>query len=380
MAEAPPFSIGIEEEYLLVDAESFALAEAPDGLMEACAARLEGQVSPEFLQCQIEIGTKVCAGIAEARDDLRRLRATVAEEAARHGLAPIAASCHPLADWKEQQKTDKERYHDLERDMAGVAQRLLICGMHVHVGLGEGATGDALRLDLMPQMSYFLPHLLALSTSSPFWQGRDTGLASYRLTVFDNLPRTGLPPLFWSWAEYERVTNVLVDLQIIEDTSKIWWDLRPSHSYPTLESRICDVSPRLEDTLALAAATQAILRMLWRLKTRNQRWRAYDRFLIDENRWRAQRYGVGEGLIDFGRGEIEPFDVLVEELLGLIAEDAAALGSMAEVEGLRRIAAEGTSADRQRRVFAEAKAKGEDDEAALRVVVAALIAEFREGL
>ena len=189
------FTLGIEEEYLLVDRETGDLREAPEGLMEACAAELEGQVSPEFLQCQIEIGTRVCRDISGARDDLRRLRTTVSAHAAAHGLSPIAVSCHPFADWKDQHHTDRDRYNRLAEDLGGVVRRMLICGMHVHVGLPD----DETRIDLMGQLSYFLPHMLALSASSPFWQGQDTRLASYRLTVFDNLPRTGLPPLSRAW-------------------------------------------------------------------------------------------------------------------------------------------------------------------------------------
>ena len=376
MSQEPDFTIGVEEEYLLVDLDSYNLAEAPEGLMAACAAELQGQVSPEFLACQIEIGTKVCATPADAREDLKRLRSTVAKCAAAYNLAPIAASCHPSADWAKQHRTKKDRYADLERDLGGVASRLLICGMHTHVGLND----DALRIDLMPQMAYFLPHLLAMSGSSPYWQGRDTGLNSYRLTVFDNLPRTGLPPMLTSWNEYERTTGVLVELGIIEDTTKIWWDLRPSHRFPTLESRICDVCPRLEDAVTIAAMTQAVMRMLWRLKTQNQRWRSYDRMLIDENRWRAQRYGMSGGLIDFGRREIVPFANLAEELLVMLAPDGAALGSGAELEGVRRLAAAGASADRQRAVFTQAKADGADDDTALVAVTKSLVEEFHADL
>ena len=219
---------------------------APPGFIEDCRADLQEQVSPEYKKCQVEIGTRVCPSIGAARDDLRRLRSTISRHAGRHGLTPIAASCHPFSDWKHQHHTDKERYHGLERDLAGVARRLLICGCHVHVGIED----NALRADLLRQMPYFLPHLLALSTSSPFWQGEDTGLASYRISVFDNLPRTGLPPDYQSWAELQRSVDVLVDLGIIEDSSKIWWDIRPSHRYPTLETRIMDVSPRAEDASA----------------------------------------------------------------------------------------------------------------------------------
>ncbi len=373
MSRRPSLTVGIEEEYLLVDRDSLDLAEAPEALMTACQSDMGGQVSPEFLQCQIEVGTKVCSTIAEARDDLRRLRAMVSKHAAAFNLAPIAVSCHPFADWKQQHHTRKDRYDDLQHALGGVARRMLICGMHVHVGIEDNAR----RIDLMPQLCYFLPHLLALSTSSPFWNGEDTGLASYRLTIFDNLPRTGLPPRFGSWDEYERTAGTLIDLGVIEDTTKIWWDLRPSHRFPTLETRIMDVSPRLEDALSLAALVQALTRMLMRMRARNLRWREYDRFLIAENRWRAQRYGMAEGLIDFGERTIKPLGQLIEELTELLAEDAEALGSLDQVIRLRQIAEHGTSATRQRRVHAEAAAAGQDPG---RAVVRHLIEEFHADL
>ena len=377
MSQAEPaLTLGIEEEYLLVDRDSLDLAAAPEELMRACAEDLEERVSPEFLQCQIEVGTGVCPSIADARDELRHLRATVARRAAEHGLAPIAAGCHPFADWKSQDHTRKERYETLERQLAGVARRMLICGMHVHVGLED----PALRIDLMPQMSYFLPHLLALSASSPFWKGQDTGLASYRVSIFDNMPRTGLPPAFASWGEYERTAQVLIDLEIIEDTSKIWWDLRPSSSFPTLETRICDVTPRLEHTLSLAALVQCVTRMLWRLRQANQSWRRYERFLIAENRWRAQRYGTTEGLIDLGRRAVVPMEELVEELVEMIEEDAGVLGCVREIEGLRELGAGGTSAERQRAELARATEGGASHDEAMRAVVAHLIEEFHADL
>ena len=370
--EEPPFTLGIEEEYLLVDRESLDLAQAPDGLMEACKADLEGKVSPEFLQCQIEVGSGVCANIGEAREDLRHLRATVARHAAEYGLAPIAASCHPFADWKDQHHTDKDRYNALRKDLGGVARRMLICGMHVHVGIPD----PDMRIDLMNQLVYFLPHLLAMSTSSPYWQGMDTGLHSYRLTVFDNLPRTGLPPRLDGWGTFERSVNILVDLGLIEDSSKIWWDLRPSSRFPTIESRICDVSPRLESTLTLAALTQCLTRMLWRLARDNQRWRIYDTFLISENRWRAQRYGVSEGLIDFGQRQLEPFPQLVDEMIDLVAEDAEALGCTAEVRAATKLTEGGNASVRQRLIYRAARDNGAERVEALRAVVAHLIEEF----
>lgn len=369
---SPEFTIGIEEEYLLVDLDSLALAPAPEALMRACAQDLESQVSPEFLTCQIEIGTKPCTTVAEAREDLRRLRRTVARHARAHNLAPIAASCHPFSDWRAQSHTDKQRYNELQHDLAGVVRRMLICGMHVHVGIEPPDR----RIDLMNQLTYFLPHLLALSCSSPYWQGQDTGLASYRLTVFDNLPRTGPPPRMESFGSFERSVQALVDLGVIEDASKIWWDLRPSSRFPTIEARICDVQPRLEDALTLAALTQALARMLWRLALKNQRWRIYDAFLVAENRWRAQRYGTTEGLIDFGRGEIVDMAVLVEEILELIAEDAAFFDSVAEIGAARDMLSRGTSAERQRAVFAAARETGQTEAEALQSVVRHLIEEY----
>ncbi len=372
----PSLTIGIEEEYLLVDAETLDLVEeAPAGLMEQAERELQGHVSPEFLQCQIEVETSVCRTVGEARAELAKLRRVLARIAGEHGLALIAASTHPFADWSRMQFTPKERYLQLAEDLAGVGRRLLICGMHVHVGVED----EDLRIDLFNQLPYFLPHLLALSTSSPFWQGRDMGLQSYRLTVFDTLPRTGLPPEFESWGEYTRAVDVLVHAGIIEDATKVWWDLRPSARFPTLESRICDVCTRLDDAVAIAAMTQSLVRMLWRLRRRNQRWRRYGRFLVNENRWRAQRYGTREGLIDFGRGELVPYEELLRELQELLREDAAALGCEKELLATSDILERGTSAERQRQVYHRALEAGADEHEALRGVVRFLIEETVAG-
>lgn len=371
-AAAPSFTIGIEEEYFLVSRASRDIAsEPPDGMLEECQALLEGQVSPEFLKAQIEVGTRVCDSLAEARADLSRLRGTVAAVAARHGLAPIAASTHPFAQWDAQKPTDRERYSAIARDLQGVGRRLVICGMHVHVGVED----EELRIDLMNQVAYFLPHLLALSTSSPFWRGRDSGLKSYRISVFNELPRTGLPEYFDSWGEYQRQVSRLVRAGIIEDATKLWWDIRPSARFPTLEMRITDVCTRLDDAIALAAIFRCLLRMLYRLRRRNQRWRIYARMLVDENRWRAQRYGLDAGLVDFGRGEIVPYPDLLEELLELIADDAAFFGCESEVAAARAILANGTSAHRQLTVFKQAAAAGAMPHEALCAVVDALIGE-----
>ena len=262
----PSFSIGIEEEYLLVDRKTRDLVrDAPDSLMSECEKRLKGRVSPEFLQCQIEIGTSKCDNVKEAAEEVAYLRRTVADVAGEHNLAPIAASTHPFAIWEEQKHTRKERYNVLARDMQGVVRRLLICGMHVHVGLDD----DELRIDLLQQIAYFLPHLLALSTSSPFWRGEDTGLKSYRLAVFDEMPRTGLPESFDSFAEYERHLEIMIHAGLLEDGTKLWWDVRPSARFPTLEMRIADVCTHVKDTVAIAAPYVCLLRMLYRLKRSN---------------------------------------------------------------------------------------------------------------
>jgi len=370
----PTFTIGIEEEYLLVDKESRDLEpEPPAALLAKCEEALRGQVSPEFLRSQIEVGTRVCKSVQQARDELVHLRGTVAGIADEFGLAPIASSTHPFAEWSAQQHTDKERYNVLARDLQHVARRLVICGMHVHVGIED----DDLRIDLMNQASYFLPHLLALSTSSPFWQGTPTGLKSYRLSIFDELPRTGLPHQFSSYSEYARTVELLVSAGLIEDATKLWWDLRPSARFPTLEMRITDVCPLMEDGIAIAALYVCILRLLYRLRRKNQRWRHYPPFLIRENRWRAQRYGIGEGLVDFGKGAVVAFPMLLEELFDLVAEDAAYFGCAAEIAHARTILQRGTSADRQLARYDEVMKLGGSEQAALVAVVDGIIAETR---
>jgi carboxylate-amine ligase len=373
----PPFSLGIEEEYLLVDRASRELiSEAPPAMLAECEALLQGQVTPEFLQSQIEVGTRVCATLGEARDQLRHLRRTVAEVAGRHGLAIIAASTHPFAHWGSQRPTSKERYEMLARDLQGVARRLIICGMHVHVGIPD----DDLRIDLLSQVTYILPHLLALSTSSPFWRGTDTGLKSYRIAVFSELPRTGTPEQFESWSEYQRHVRVLVNAGVIDDASKLWWDVRPSARFPTLEMRITDVCTRLEDAIAIAALYRCWLRMLWRLRRNNQRWRRYAAMLINENRWLAQRYGFEKGLVDFGKGHIVPYAELLEEIIEILAPDAAHFGCEAEVAHARTILARGTSAHWQVEAFEDARAGGATETDALKAVVDLLIRETLSGL
>jgi len=373
----PAFTIGVEEEYLLVDKETRALVvDPPPTLMAEAEAICGSQVTTELLRSQIEVGTKVCKNVQEVRADLSLLRSNIIQVAGRHGLAPIAASTHPFSSWTEQKPTRNVRYDELTFEMQGAARRMVICGMHVHVGIED----DELRIDLMNQLSYFLPHLLALSCSSPFWNGRDTGLKSYRLTIFDALPRTGLPERFASWAEYQRHIKLLIDAGLIEDSTRIWWDLRPSARFPTLETRIMDVCTRLDDAVALAALLVCILRMLYRLRTRNQRWRIYTPMLIRENRWRAMRYSFDEGLVDLAKGKIEPFADLVDDLLSHVSEDAEALGCEKELGDVRQILSRGTSAHRQLKGYELERASGTSDEGSLRAVVDTLIADTAEGL
>ena len=377
MASEPPLTVGIEEEYLLVDVETRELiVEPPPAMLAECEAKIQDLVRPEFMMSQIEIGTRVCRTVQEAREDLAWLRRSVAEVAGRYGLAPIAASTHPFSEWQLQKFTDKDRYRALARDMQGVARRLLICGMHVHAGIDD----DELRIDLMNQVSYFLPHLLALSTSSPFWRGENSGLKSYRLSVFDELPRTGLPSRFASASEYQRHIAVLIRAGLFKDASMIWWDVRPSARFPTLEMRISDVCTELDDAIAIAALYLCILRMLYRLRRQNQRWRTYDRMLIDENRWRAKRYGIDEGLIDFGKGELVAFGTLLEELIALTQVDAEKLGCSAEVIHCREILLRGTSAHQQLATYAEAVEAGRSRHDALCDVVDMLIKKTVSGV
>jgi len=364
---APPsFTIGIEEEYMLVNPQTGDLVrKVPRSLMPALRKKLGKTVSPEFLQSQIEVGTPVCRSIKDANAELQSLRKTVAEVVARYDMAIIAASTHPFARAEDQHITNKARYATLAKDLQEVVRRLLISGMHVHVGIED----DDLRIDLMNQASYILPHLLALSTSSPFWHGRDTGLKSYRMSVWNEMPRTGLPQPFDTFSDFQRHLDVLVSAGVIEDSTKVWWDIRPSARYPTLEMRISDLCTTLKDAMCIAAVFQCWLRMLYRLRQSNQRWRQYSNWLIDENRWRAHRYGIDDGLIDFGRGEIVDYSVLLDEILFLIREDAEALDCTREIKHARTILKRGTSAHRQLKVYYHAIEQGRSEQDAMKKVV-----------
>lgn len=375
--ERPLFTIGIEEEYFVVDRETRDLvAEIPQDLLSALEHPPVGATSPEFIRSQVEIGTPVAKDMTELAEYLAAMRRFVSDSVTERGMAIISASTHPFAEWGRQKHTDKTRYNELEQDLQGVVRRLLICGMHVHVGIGD----EDLRIELMNQVTYFLPHLLAVSGSSPFWHGEDTGLKSYRTSVFRAMPRTGIPEQFSSWSEYQRHIDVLVGTGVIADASKLWWDIRPSARYPTLEMRSTDIATRWSDALAIAATYQSLLAMLYQLRSENRKFRQYSRMLIQENNWRAQRYGADESLIDFGQGKLVPMRDLIDELVEMVREQAVELGAMEHVEHIRSIVAQGTSADRQRAVFESAVVDGATTHDALVMVVDHLIDETMEGL
>ncbi len=375
--ERPEFTIGIEEEYLVVDKETRNLFESPPQKMwDELSEVLGGQVTHEFLQAQIEVGTKVSANLAEAREDLTRLRRDLTKVVSEYGAAIIAASTHPFANWDNQQTTEDPRYTRLQADYQQVARQLVICGMHVHVGIED----PHVRMDLMNQVRYFLPHLLALSTSSPFWDGKLTGLLGYRLVIFQNLPRTGIPEEFISWGEYQRHVEILVEAGLIEDATKLWWDIRPSARYPTLEMRISEVCTRLDDAMTVAALYQSLLGFLYRLRRDNKKWRIYSPSIIEENVWRAQRYGVDGSLVDLGKGALVPYSELIEEIIELVAQDAIEFDVRDEVRNARKIVSEGTSAHRQIKAFEAALEGGANEHEALQAVVDALIVDTLHGI
>ncbi|WDI31317.1 carboxylate-amine ligase [Hyphococcus flavus] len=368
----PALTLGLEEEYLLVDPETRDLVSEPSPeFMSECKERLGERVTPEFLKCQVEIGTPVCANISDARHHLNALRSVIINTADKFGMKLMAASTHPFAQWGRQKHTEAPRYDLLDADLGGVIRRMLICGMHVHAGIEDQED----RIDLMNQARYFLPHLLALSTSSPFWGGHDMAMRCSRLGIFDSMPRTGIPDRYESWSEYERMIERLIHAGVMEDGSKLWWDMRPSARFPTVEMRITDVCTRMEDALCIAALYQSILRMLARIKQRNMRWRIYPRIMLEENRWRAQRYGCTKSMIDLGRGECVPFGSLIEEIIEIVTEDATALGCLKEVQHARVILKRGTSACRQIDTYTEARKDGADEREAFVKVVDMLIGD-----
>jgi carboxylate-amine ligase len=361
-------TVGIEEEYQIVDPETRELRSYIQEFLEQGRVVLQEQIKAEFLQSQVEVGSKICRSLREVREEVCRLRRSVGEVARNNGLAIVAASTHPFSTWTSQQVTAGERYTQLQVDMAELARRMLIFGMHVHVGIED----KELVIDVMNQVRYFLPHLLALSTSSPLWHGRETGLKSYRSVVFESLPRTGIPPAFDSWADYEAFVGVLQTTNCVSDPSKIWWDVRPHSRFSTLEFRICDICTRIDDAVCLVALVLGIVGKLIRLRRANQSFRRYRHHLVTENKWRAVRYGLDGRLIDFGiRAEV-PMRELALELLEFVDDVADGLGIREEIGRVHGILAEGTSADRQLEVWSRSREP--------KAVVDHLIAETSLGL
>ena len=345
----PKLTIGIEEEYQLIDPESRELTSYVQDFMEQGQVVLKDQIKPEFLKSQVEVGSRICHDIHEARRELVRLRRSISDLAQNNGLRIAASSTHPFSSWRDQDVTASSRFYKHLEQMADVARRLLIFGMHVHVGIED----KELMIDVMDQARYFLPHLLALSTSSPFWYGRDTGLKSYRSIVFESMPRTGPPPAFDSWAEHQAFVDTLVRTGSIEDPTRIWWDIRPHPKFPTLEFRVCDICTRVDEAICLTALIVAIVGKLIQLRKSNQAWRRYRHHLIEENKWRAVRYGIDGKLIDFGiRAEVPTRDLIIE-ILEWVDDVVDELGVREEVAYARTILARGTSADRQKEVFEE---------------------------
>src|SRR5919199_2375710 len=344
MPKAPSFNIGIEEEYQIIDPNTRELKSYITELLEAGRMVLREQMKPELHQSIVEVGTEVCNTASELRTELARLRRGIMELAARNGLKIAAAGTHPFSSWLEQEITPFERYLGVKQDMAELAQQLLIFGTHVHIGIED----PEFLIDAMNVARYFVPHVLCLSTSSPFWMGRLTGLKSYRSIIFRAFPRTGIPPVFQSHAEFKQLVEMLVRTRCIPDGSKIWWDIRPNPKYPTLEFRICDVCTRVDEAICVAAIFQAIIAKLWKLRRDNMTFRIYPTLMIEENKWRAVRYGLDGKLIDFGKQEELPARDLIRELIEWFIGDVVdELGSRKEVEYAYRIMQEGTSADRQ---------------------------------
>ncbi len=372
MIPEPSFSVGVEEEYWLVKKDDGSLiSKQPEDLLPQLTASLGEQVTKEFHGSQIEIGTKVCNSSSEIRQELIKLRQQIAQVAGQYDLTIMAASTHPSAEWDKQIHSEGEHYESLVQDFKQVILRLLICGMHVHVGIED----KNLRIELMNQMTYFLPHLLAISTSSPFWRGKNMGLNCYRLSLFDNLPRSGTPEAFSSYAEYERLMNVLLESGAIDNPAKIWWDLRPSTKWPTVEMRVTDICTNIDDAVCIATLTRCLFRALYRLRCQNQSWRKYPHTLINQNRWMAQRHGTSEGLIDFGQSKIRPYKELAHDILYFIKDDMDYFDCQKDAEHILTIADRGTCADQQVAIYQAALEKGKSNEGALIEVNKFLMAE-----
>lgn len=361
-------TIGIEEEYQIVDPETGELTSYISEFLDQGTVLFREQVKPELLQSQVEVGSHVCRNVQEAREELIRLRGMINEIAEENDRKIVAAGTHPFSSWKDQLVTEKARYEKLISSMQILARQLLIFGMHIHVGVPD----KKMRIDVMNQLRYFLPHILTLSTSSPFWMGEDTGFKSFRSVVFENLPRTGLPDHFESAVEYDEYIDTLVKTNCIEDASKIWWDVRPHPSFPTLEVRVCDCVTKVDEVIAITALVQALVAKLIQLRKNNQTWRFYRREFVDENKFRAIKEGVDGKLIDFGKEKEIPTRSLIYELLEFLEDVINQLGTEEEMDYIHKMLQEGTSADRQLSTYEETDS--------MEAVVDQLIDETLEGV
>ena len=369
MMKPPPLTIGIEEEYQIVDPETRELRSYITEILQEDHLELREHVKAELHQSIVEIGTGVSQTATEARAELVRLRRALIGLAGDKGLRIVAAGTHPFSSWVEQEITPFDRYMSVKEDMAELAQRLLIFGTHVHIGIDD----PEFMIEAMNVVRYMLPHVLCLSTSSPFWLGRNTGLKSYRSIIFRNFPRTGIPRVFQSWGDYTYLLETLTRTRSIPDASKIWWDARPNHTYPTLEFRLCDVCTRVDEVISIAAIFQALIYKIWKLRRDNMTFRVYPADLIEENKWRAVRYGLDGNLIDLGKQVELPARELIREMIEWFIDDVIdELGSRREVEYAYRILDEGSSAERQ---LATYQRTGD-----LKAVVDQLIRETAEGV
>lgn len=343
------YTLGIEEEFQIVDRETCELRSHVSEILDEGRMLLGEKIKPEMIQSMVEVGTGVCRNIHEARADITNLRAVISSLARKKNLEIVAASTHPFSHWQDQKSYDDARYDLIIGEMQMVARSLLIFGLHVHVGVSDPERA----IQIMNAARYFVPHVLALTTSSPFWLGINTGLKSYRSKVFEKFPRSGIPDHFDSHGSFQRYIELLIKTGCIDNAKKIWWDLRPHPFFPTLEFRVCDVPTRVDDTIAITALFQAIVAKLDRLIDKNLGFRLYRRMLIQENKWRAVRYGLQGKLIDFGKQKEVPVRDLILELLEFVDDVLDPLGSRKEVEHIHTILERGTSADEQLRVFEE---------------------------
>jgi glutamate---cysteine ligase / carboxylate-amine ligase len=362
------FTLGIEEEFAIIDPETRELRSHIQEILEGGKVILKEQIKPEMHQSVVELGTEICQSVVDARAHVIELRSRLAELAGRSGLKIASVGTHPFSHWRDQLITQGERYQEIVKDMQQLARANLIFGLHVHVGIPDRHSA----IQVMNQARYFLPHIYALSANSPFWVGQDTGLKGYRLKVFERFPRTGIPDAFESLSEYEDYCKLLVKTGCVDNAKKIWWDIRLHPFFETLEVRVCDAQSRVDDTLAIAALIQAVIAKLHTLLRQNITFRVYRRRLLDENRWRASRYGIDGKLIDFGKETEVEARSLLNELLEFVSTEVNDLGTQKEMAHIERIMREGTGADRQLAVWERAQD--------MKVVVDHIVAETYEGL